>query len=207
MAKTVGEMFKDLKKAINKRKVSDDEIDTVLDNIDHLLPQAEAIGQTAMTVQLKAQQSFAQRMKDDIVPAGLRTTISYDQLDKAIHSADDYEAEQLLMKTLAEYTRLIPDKNMAKINDVKDLFDDIIIVYTDQSGTERKVADDIKKEKDPIAFGIMRYAHDENIRGIRNGGITSDDLVFITDWVDEYSDLTLGKLLTEYDIKVNTWQE
>ena len=45
------------------------------------------------------------------------------------------------------------------------------------------------KEKDPIVFGI--FTDKENI-------FTLDRLYYVADWVDEYCDLTLDKLVEEY---------
>lgn len=69
-----------------------------------------------------------------------------------------------------------------------------MILYTDYTQNDRDAHEKEQIEKDPIAFGILRYENG-NTQGYSN------HLIFITDWIDEYCDLTLDKLIDVYNIK------
>ena len=49
--------------------------------------------------------------------------------------------------------------------------------------------------KDPIAFGVVDCASDFGKEVSQNSFTQSQRMFFITDWVDEYCDLTLDKLI------------
>lgn len=200
----VKEMFDELKEAIKNKTLTQEELDKKLDTIQTVYGDAVEVGQVALQVNLDAENYFANQLKN-IVDAGFKTAISFFELNEAISKVYKEQAMQLLTKNISEYSRVIPKENMEIIKSVYDLFDDIIIVYTDQSGSERKILQETKIERDPIAFGVLKYKNANRVKGVRDE-IISDNLIFITDWVDEYSDLTFGKLITEYDIssyKVN----
>lgn len=59
-------------------------------------------------------------------------------------------------------------------------------MYVDYTGEKLKTNSDKIREKDPILFGVFSFQ--------------PDVLYYIVDWIDEYCDLTLDKLLTEIKI-------
>ena len=68
--------------------------------------------------------------------------------------------------------------------------DNLYEVFTDYTKKEqRKIAKE-RREKDPIIFGALK-----------KDGKVLDRLYYICDWVDEYCDLTLDKLVNEYASK------
>lgn len=70
----------------------------------------------------------------------------------------------------------------------KDLFDQMYIVFTDYTGKEeRKIAAE-KKDKDPILFGTFQD---------RKQKVCVDRFYYLGDWVDEYCDLTLDKMINQ----------
>jgi len=75
---------------------------------------------------------------------------------------------------LREFPRVIPTDVQAKIAQLQDLFTTFVIVFTNPEG--HKV-----KDRDPILFGVIRAF--------------SNRLYYVTDWVDEYCDLTMEKFV------------
>lgn len=198
----VTQLMHTLKDKIGTTKLSDDDLNESLLAINELGKMANQTGQTIMFNQLKAQHSFTTRLIEDIVPVGFDTYVSFKELDRAIKNVNKIDVQQLMMKPLAEYTRFIPASNRDIITSIKDKFDDIYILYTDQSGEEREIDARVQKEKDPIAFGMMSAENPSS-----RDRYLSDKLVFLTDWVDEYSDLTLDKLVSEYDVQARSITE
>lgn len=101
---------------------------------------------------------------------------------------------------LERYTRIIPKKNIDKIKQAKELniFDEILILHTDLTNqrdeTEAEKAM-IARNKDPIAFGIFR---DKLLE------VSHPRFFVITDWEDEWCNLTFDKLISEcikYDVE------
>jgi hypothetical protein len=68
-----------------------------------------------------------------------------------------------------------------------DVFDNYVVMhYGDPTDSVAETEEEIEKRKDPILFGVFRE---------------SKRLYFIADWIDEYCDLTLEKLIKLSDIK------
>ena len=69
----------------------------------------------------------------------------------------------------------------------KELFDDMYVIFTDYTGSERSNIEESKRAKDPILFGALKIANQLSSR-----------LYYIADWEDEFCDLTLDKLVKEF---------
>ncbi|MBA2851864.1 hypothetical protein HNP86_002023 [Methanococcus maripaludis] len=112
-------------------------------------------------------------------------------VDKYVHKDDiKYYLDKVSRKVvmcveLSNYEREIPDDVMKVYDKVKDIFDDFYVVFTDYTENHRKTA---KIERDPILFGSFRN---------KQHRLTHDRFYFIADWVDEYCDLTLDRMLVE----------
>lgn len=92
---------------------------------------------------------------------------------------------------LERFPRVIPEENAEIILKYKDFFDEVCIVFTDfTEDTHESEADKqvIQRNRDPIAFGYFKNA---------SANLRHDRFYFITDWEDEYCDLTLTKLVEE----------
>lgn len=89
----------------------------------------------------------------------------------------------LRMDWIKNFTRHIPDDVLEtkKKADEHHIFDNYCVLHYEPEG---KGAELIKKEKerrkDPILFGLLKG---------------SDKLYFVGDWIDEYCDLTLDKIV------------
>lgn len=120
-----------------------------------------------------------------LIEMGLTTYVSKSDVEDFIDNVSD---DTVKIIELERYPREIPDEICEIIPKVKDIFDSLYIVYTDYTGrTERKVAQE-KKDKDPILFGVFE---DEKTRTMVN------EWFYLGDWIDEYCDLTLEKMITQ----------
>lgn len=92
---------------------------------------------------------------------------------------------------LERFPRSIPVANLKKIQEAQDLniFDDYAVVFTDFTKDKHQTSADkktIARNRDPIVFG---YFED------KKENYYHDRFYFITDWEDEYCDLTFTKMI------------
>lgn len=87
---------------------------------------------------------------------------------------------------LENYERDIPDDICEKVASVADYVDKFFVCFTDYTGETRSKVAQEKREKDPILFA-----------SIFEDGRVSPKLYFIGDWVDDYCDLTLDRMIGE----------
>lgn len=80
------------------------------------------------------------------------------------------------------------DEIIETISQVKDKFSQLYVVFTDYTGKIEQEVVKERREKDPILFGTFQ---DKNTRTI------IDRFYFLGDWIDEYCDLTLDKMVNE----------
>lgn len=92
---------------------------------------------------------------------------------------------------LSQYPRTIPDDVVEEIAKAKDIFDDMVVVFTDYTGEAERQVKKEKMDKDPILFGIF-YTKTES-----GNVMPSKRLYFIADWEDEYCDLTFDELIKD----------
>lgn len=103
---------------------------------------------------------------------------------------------------LERYCRIIPKKNAEMIHAAikLNIFDDILVLYTDLTNQRNETKEEkavIERNRDPIAFGVFRN------KGLE---VSNPKFYVITDWVDEWCDLTFEKLISEcvkYNIEEN----
>lgn len=195
MQNNIKALFDELKSKLTTHKISKSEFEEVGVKISELEKAAKKLNMSDLKANLTAQQSFNQRFVDKIIPAGLETYIELRELQDVLKNRTSADVRPLLLKSIKEFPRPIPSDNARAIERVQDCFDDIVILYTDYTGEDRKIDNQVQKERDPIAFGTLTYTDDKI-----NGKIHSNKLVFITDWEDMYCDLTLDKLVEEFDI-------
>ena len=86
--------------------------------------------------------------------------------------------------------REVPDELVEVIERTKDFFDEFYVIFTDYTGKEERKVEKERRDKDPILFGVFK-----------NSSNVADRFYFLGDWVDEYCDLTLDKLIEEYTDK------
>ena len=134
---------------------------------------------------------FAQVCEKELkaVEAGINTYVNRQDIDEYINKI---ASKSVVIIELENYERDIPDDVVDKIADLqeKNIFDQFFVVFTDYTGGERKKVEKKRQDKDPILFGAMKIGRQYNTR-----------LYYIADWVDDYCDLTLDKLVSEFSKK------
>lgn len=120
-----------------------------------------------------------------VIEAGLTTYVYRDDLDVFITQVMNNVVKII---DLAHYERKIPDEQSKKIQEVRDLFDEVYIVFTDYTGKEERKIKKKEQARDPIAFGAFKS---------KDNKVWNHRFYFICDWSDDYCDLTLDKYVTE----------
>jgi len=145
-----------------------------------LVKTCDRLGQTAVYEDLALQ--LAAVMKEQAAAvAGYNIKIPVDTVKYFV----DFVDERTIKYTgLDKFPRVIPVQPAAKIQDAKNLgiFDTFHILFVDYTGqAEIKTNQQKIRERDPIVFGAFDF-----LPGM---------LFYITDWIDEYCDLTLEQMV------------
>lgn len=99
---------------------------------------------------------------------------------------------------LERYQREIPDDIAEAVGQTKELFTNYYVVFTDYTGKAEKQVKREARSKDPILFGTFETKDHQEV---------VDRFYYIGDWEDEYCDLTLTKMVTEYKEAMGTDME
>jgi hypothetical protein len=125
--------------------------------------------------------------EEKLIDMGVTTYVYRDAVEDYIENVAD---KAVKIVELSRYMREIPDELVETIEKVKPIFDEFYVVFTDYTGKEERKIEKERRDKDPILFGVFK-----------NNTTVADRFYFIGDWVDEYCDLTLDKMITEYTEK------
>ena len=147
---------------------------------------SELLEKYKKTGQVKAAKKLAFHIKSilkekEIIDLGI-TKFVYRDIENYI---DNIAKDVVKIIELKNYPREIPDELVETIEKTKDIFDEMYVLFTDYTGeVEKKV----EKERDPILFGsFIDRTVDE----------MSQRMYYLGDWIDEYCDLTLDKLVSQ----------
>lgn len=180
--KTPQEYFDYLKG--KKVKVTDLELQNVYENGLRLLNKYETTGQIAAMKKLIFQLDTIEKERE-LIKLGVDTFVYKDDIETYI---DDIAKNVVKIIELCRYEREIPDEIVETVSKTKHLFNQYYIVFTDYTGKVEKQVAKERREKDPILFGT--FQDDANRTMV-------DRFYFLGDWVDEYCDLTLDKMVAE----------
>ena len=178
---------------LNKKaqQINEDDLRNLYNNAMALMTKYKITGQKSGAIKLY---NFAKLCEAEIkvVHAGYTIYVNRQDLDEYITKIAQ---KTVVIGALEDYERDVPDDVVEKIADAKakNLFDGYYIVFTDYTGTERKKVDASRREKDPILFGVLKIGNQVGTR-----------LYHIASWEDEYCDLTLDRMVKEYDAKHGT---
>lgn len=174
-------------KVKEKRKtITDKDLQELYDSCMGLYEKYKATGQISGMKRLIFQLETNEKERD-IVKAGINTFVYRDDIEDYINDIADKAVKIIEVE---RYEREIPDEIIESMLKVKDLFDQIYIVFTDYTGeVEKKVAKE-RRDKDPIMFGAFKKRADNDIA-------IHDRFYYIGDWEDEYCDLTLEKMVNQ----------
>ena len=126
-----------------------------------------------------------------LVDLGITTFIYKDDIDFYIDNVAGLRTARdkpVKIIELERYEREIPDDIVDIIDKTKEIFDQLYVIYTDYTGRGTRKIEAEKKVKDPILFGTFQ---DKEKR------VCVDRFYYLGDWVDEYCDLTLDKMVNE----------
>ena len=173
--------FKNVKSKINE--MNDKDLNKLYSISSELLEKYKKTGQ------IKAAKKLAFHIKSiikekEIIDLGITKFIYRDDIENYI---DNIAKDVVKIIELKNYPREIPDELVETIEKTKDIFDEMYVLFTDYTGEVEK---EVEKERDPILFGsFIDRTVDE----------MSQRMYYLGDWVDEYCDLTLDKLISQTD--------
>lgn len=167
-----------------KQRITDEDLQRVYDNCLELLNKYKITGQTKGMRKLLFHLDCIEKERE-IVKVGIDTFVYRDDIEYYIDNVAD---DVVKIIDIGSYEREIPDEIVDVIDKVGGMFDQLYIVFTDYTGEVERQVEEERRSKDPILFGVFQ---DEKSRSV------IDRFYFLGDWVDEYCDLTLDKLVNE----------
>lgn len=182
---TPQQYFEKLK--LKKQFSTDSELNNLYDNVSILLQKYITTGQVAAAKKLIFHLESIEKEKE-IIRMGINQYIYMDDIEEYI---DNVAQDTVKIIELENYIREIPDEIVEKIEKVKDKFDQFYVLFTDYTGKEERRVEKERRDKDPILFGTFEKKDEED------GIIIIDRFYYIGDWIDEYCDLTLDKMVSE----------
>ena len=139
------------------------------------------------TGQIKSARKLAFHIKSilkekQIVDLGITKFIYREDIENYI---DNIAEKRVKIIELKNYPREIPDELVEIIEQTKDIFDEMYVLFTDYT---EEVTKEVLKERDPILFGSFIN---------RDLDAMCQRMYYLGDWEDEYCDLTLDKLVSQ----------
>ena len=172
-----------------KHHITDKELQDIYDNCLELLNKYKITGQKIGMEKLIFHLDCIEKERD-IVAMGIDTFVYRDDIEFYI---DKVASDVVKIIDLESYEREIPDEIVDIIAKVKDKFDQLYIVFTDYTGKIERQVEAERRRKDPILFGTFQNSKTRSV---------IDRFYYLGDWIDEYCDLTLDKMVNETkDIK------
>ena len=176
------EYFQSVKDRI--QEMNDEKLSKVYANAIHLADLYNQTGQKKGLRKLIFHIESIMKEKK-VIDAGITKFVYRDDIEEYI---DKVANKQVVILDIASYERVIPEEVANAMIKVKDLFDEFYIVCTDYNGKLSKQVQKERREKDPILFGAFLDRDKQAI---------NERFYYIGDWVDEYCDLTLDKMVAE----------
>ena len=180
------EYFEQVKE--RKNHITDGDLRKVYDNCLELLNKYKITGQKKGMKKLMFHLECIEKERE-IVKMGINTFIYRDDIEEYI---DNVAKDTVKIIELENYEREIPDEIVNLIAEVKDKFDQLYVVFTDYTGKIERQIKKERREKDPILFGTFQNQADRTV---------IDRFYYLGDWVDEFCDLTLDKMIEQYKTK------
>lgn len=178
---------KDGSKAFKIILANKEQLSSVKDRIEQIgimIEDAKKNGQTALYEKLKKHYKVL-CLEEVLLTSNFNRFISE---KKMIEFVEGYK-EILSFTYLKNFTNPIPKDVLEKKNKAQalNIFDNFIILHHDPNlENESKTEEEIKRDKDPIIFGLIKE---------------SRNFYFVGDWIDEYCDLTFDKMVKKFSEK------
>jgi hypothetical protein len=136
----------------------------------------------------------------ELVKLGIDTFVYRNDVEEYINNVSEKVVKVI---EVSRFEREIPDEIIDAIGKTSHIFDKFYVVCTDYTGEIEKKVDKERRDKDPIVFGAFGY-YEKNKNRLNNNEkdfIVMDRMYYIGDWVDEFCDLTLNKMVAEMSKK------
>lgn len=185
---TVQQYFDQVKKA--KQKMTHKELKTMAENAVKLMQRFIVTKQTVAAQRLAFNVKNLEKERK-LLDMGFNTYLWKDNVDEYVKNIAPTEVK---ITDLSNYTRVVPDEIIKTIEKTQDLFTNYFVVFTDYTGREERRIETQQRNKDPILLGAF-IEHDDKY-GNHNVG---ERLYYLGDWTDDYCDLTLDKLVAQYE--------
>lgn len=167
---------------------SNENLDTLEGILSIELSRAKATGQTLMFKRLAFMAAVLTKERE-LLELGIDKYVLRPDIEKYVNAVENKTVKII---DIERYTRTIPDEIVEQIQLLREkkIFDRFFVVFTDYTGEIEKQVAKERRDKDPIVFGAFSQPID-------NGVDIHDRFYYIADWVDEYCDLTLAKMVDE----------
>lgn len=169
----------------NQRHVSNSqELNEFRENALYLIEKYRMTNQVSGMKKLMFAIDMIEKEKEAI-SLGIDTFVYLKDIKEFIANVSD---EVVKIIRLEDYPREVPDDIVEKYIQVKDVFHRFYVVFTDYTGEAERQVEKSRRDKDPILFGAF---HDDEESEL------NEKFYYIGDWIDEYCDLTLEKMVEE----------
>lgn len=176
------EYFQNMKGKL--QTMDDEKLEKVYRNAIYLAERYNKTGQTKGLRKLKFHIESIVKERQ-ILNVGINKFVYRSDIEEYIQDVAD---KQVVILDLKSYERNLPDEIIEALEKVKDLFDEFYVVCTDYTGEMARRVQEERREKDPILFGAFLD---------REKNAINERFYYIGDWVDDYCDLTLDKMVAE----------
>lgn len=181
---TPSQYFDYLKDA--KQTITTEALKNSFDTFIHLAEKYKKLGQVESMKKLTFLADTLIK-EEKLIEMGITTYVYKDVIEDYIENVADKTVKII---ELSRYMREIPDDLVDTVEKSKELFDELYVVFTDYTGKEERKVEKERRDKDPILFGVFK-----------TNTTVADRFYFLGDWVDEYCDLTLDKMVEQYQAK------
>ena len=160
-------------------KIEKEKLAKRVQKLRSMVVAADDMNQQALYENLATMLAIAVRESEAFV-CGFDKYVQKKDITKFINSVKERTVK---FEDLEKFPRIIPAdaRNKIKSCQEKNIFDKYQIVYVDYTKEELKTSKEKIRAKDPIVFGSFSFQE--------------EILYFIADWVDEYCDITLDKMV------------
>lgn len=163
------------------KQMNDKDLDKLYSISTELLEKYKKTGQTKAVKKLIFHIKTILKEKE-LIDLGITKFIYREDIENYIDNVADDVVKIIELKN---YPREIPDDLVETIELTKDIFDEMYVLFTDYT---EEISKEVEKERDPILFGAFID---------REIGEMSQRMYYLGDWIDEYCDLTLDKLVAQ----------
>ena len=142
------------------------------------LKNCDSSGQTALKEQL-VRDMVINKYESVLYANDMYYVVTEDQVVNFVKKTE----KGVRLTYVKNYMRIIPPEVVSKINETNkmEIFDNYVILHYDpECKGFAETIEETKKRRDPILFGVIKG---------------SKKLYYVTDWIDEFCDLTLDKFV------------